>query len=863
MSFTPSGDQSIAIDINAEDNASGAFNQAGDAAVGMKQAVGAAGGVLAGLGVAAFGKAADAAVRFEKAMADVEKVTNAKVASEMSSEIRELATEIPLAQEELATLATQAGRMGAEGTEEIRDFTEVAGKMGAATTLSSKEAGTALGKMSAALGEPLGNAEKLGDAINEVSNNFQANSSEIVDSAQRSGQALSTLGLTSEEIIGLSGAFNEVSPTSRRAAMRMKQVSESMMNPDNVGLFAEMLGVSADEFTRMREESPEETMMSLMDAVDGNRQAMNILNEELTKSQARAFRDTAQSADTMREAMETSNTAAEEGGSLAGEVAVETDTMAGKMKLLKSELNNVAISMGNAFLPVLLDIVEVVSPMVSMFADLNSKMGGMPAVITAATAAIGGLTIALTAMTGVAATTILPIIAAVALLGATAYAVHKAWQSNMGGIRDAAQKMWKAVKPAIQSVKRIAKEVFQNYVMPMLTRLRILWEKEFAKIMTEVVKTMDVISKKITKVLAFLGKYWKSHGDQVMTYVKMVFGFLELVIGTAMRAISANIRIILSIIRGDFSGALDIIKSFWKTTFSDIVSFVKNEFMAGIKAGFNAFFGFVKGIFNKLYTFLIGNSIVPKTFNAILAFIGGFISKTIAKFKAFFVKMKKKWKNGLLAVVNWLKTTGKKIFGDAFGAIASVVEGVVDSMISSIKDGITGMIDWMASMVDDAIADAADRIEDAIPDSIDIPDIPDIGGSSGSSSGSDDDDDDDEDNSYDDGGASGGIGNPGYGTGLANGGIVTDTTQAIIGEAGDNEAVMPLHKLSQFLDTAYEVGASTVSPAPAEDRSGSNGGTSVTLNVEGDDALVELIRDHAELVVEENENSKQARIARS
>jgi len=199
MSFTPSGGESVEISINAEDNASGAFNSVKSSALGAKHAVGAAGAVLAGAGVAAFKSAADSAIDFEEAMAGIEKVTSEAVANELESDIKDLATEIPLAHEELAELATQAGRMGAEGADEIAEFTEVAGQMGAATTLSADEAGTALGKVSSALDEPLENVGALGDAINETSNNFQATSDEIVDATQRSGQALSGLGLESDE----------------------------------------------------------------------------------------------------------------------------------------------------------------------------------------------------------------------------------------------------------------------------------------------------------------------------------------------------------------------------------------------------------------------------------------------------------------------------------------------------------------------------------------------------------------------------------------------------------------------------------------------------------------------------------------
>ncbi len=922
MSFTPSGEQSVEIQIEAEDNASGAFNNVTGSANDMNKAVGAAGGVLAGAGVAAFGKAADAAIGFEEAMADVEKVTGAGVAEELESEIQDLATEVPLAHEELATLATQAGRMGAEGADEIAEFTETAAEMGAATTLSSDEAGQALGKMASALDEPLDNVDELGDAINETSNNFQATSDEIVDSAQRSGQALDTLGLSSDEIIGLSGAFNEVSPTSREAASRMQQVSEAMMDPDNVGMFADMLGVSAEEFEQMREEAPEETMLDLMDAVDGNQGALDTLNDELTTSQARAFRDTADSADTMRDAMDTSNQAMEEGGSLAGKVATETDTMSAQMDLLRSELHNVMIEMGDAFLPVLIDIVEIVGPMVSTFADLNERFDGLPAVIIAATAAIGGLTIALTALTGITATTLLPIIAALGALGATAYAIKQAWDANMGGIQDAAQQMWDAVEPALSSVREFAEDVFEDYIMPLLVELRELWEAEFEAILEDVVETMDVVEDYITTVLDYLGEFWDDHGDTIMQIVETTFAFLEVTIGTILRAISANIRIILAVIRGDFDEALEIVADFWETTFEDILGFIENDFFDGIKAAFSLVFDVIKGIFEAIYDFLIGGSIVPDTFNEILSFLGDWATDTLELFTDFFAELVTlyvetltdifetlkatfdtitSWLLGdglsmvvsafntifddtidrlleflenlasgigstIESITNWVANDGASAFRDAFGAVADAMLDPINSAISRIETAVEDVANYVTGTVQGAIDDAVSAFNSAVPSVLEVPSISVGGGSLNIPSktinnplGS----------NVTIGGGS--LSLPSARIGgqlmdlpqLADGGIITDDTLARVGEAGQPEAVVPLQKLSRYLDTAYQVGADTVSPSAQSGGQGTQSALTATLRVEGDGELADLVREHAELVVEEHDASKRARIARN
>ncbi|AUX08910.1 phage tail tape measure protein [Halalkaliarchaeum desulfuricum] len=892
MTFTPSGGESVEIAIEAEDQgASQAFENVESSALGMKHAVGAAGGVLAGAGVAAFGSAADSAIEFEEAMAEIEKVAGEDVAEELTGDIKDLASEVPLAHDELAELATQAGRMGAESADEIAEFTEVAGQMGAATTLSADEAGTALGKMTTALDEPLDNVGELGDSINELSNNFQTTSDEIVDSAQRSGQALDTLGLESDEILGLSAAFNEVSPTSRQAAQRMQQVSESMMDPDNVEMFADMLDVSAEEFEKMRDEAPEETMMSLMENIDGNQDALDTLNDELTTAQARAFRDTADSADAMKEAMQESGEAMEEGGSLAGEVATETDTMAGQMELLSSEVENIKIAMGESFLPVLVDVLETVSPLISEFADVNEEFDGLPAVIMAATAAIGGLTVALTALTGITATTILPIIAALGALGATAYAIKTAWDENMGGIQDATQEMWEAIEPALASVQSFAEDVFEDYVMPLLEDLQELWEEQFEEIAEDVAETMDVVSDRIETVLAFLEGYWEEHGDSIMTIVEATFAFLELTIGTALRAISTTIQAVLAIIRGDFDEALEIYLDFWVTTFEEILGFLDNDFFSGIVATFEAVFGFIQHVFEAIYDFLIGGSIIPDTFNEILDFLttwfatvqswlvhdgkeliaDGFqaiFDATIGNLMEFLENLAGGISGTLGTIADWVTNQGSDAIEGAFGAVQEAITSPISTAVSTIEDTISELPDYIMDTVQNAVDDAIDWFNRNVPNTLEIPSVTVGGGSVSLPSHTFEDPISGETIGTIGGGRlsipSSTVGGQGIDLPqLAQGGIITGDTLARIGEAGDNEAVVPLHRLSRFLDTAYEVGAQTVSEGPHGATSDSQSSTlTATLRVEGDGELADLIREHAELVVEDHENAKANRISR-
>ena len=903
MSFTPSGEQSVEIQINAEDNASAAFASAETSALDMKEAVAGAGAVLAGAGVAGLAGAANAAADFESAMVEVEKVTNPETAEAMSGSIRELAETIPLAQKELAGIAADAGRFGVEGPKNIRKFVESTAKMASATNLNTQEAGQAFAKLTELTGTPISEVENLGSAINELSNNTATSAQEISDSMLRSAGALSQFGLSQTEIAGMSAALNEVSESSERAGTRLRRLGQEMMNPKNVSQLASALGMTTAEFEQMRKESPDKLMLRMAEAMKSNGKQADALKNVLSTTSRQALAGMAQNLEGTTNALEMSSTAYEENTSVQEEFNAASDTFNKKLQTLRNRLRNVAIVMGNQILPVLIKAMDAVAPLIDRFAEVNSKLDGMPALIATVGVALTGLgAVAVTvgpAIVGALSPVLVPVAAITAAIGA----LGLAWKTNFAGIRDATQQAWSTLKPILIGVKNVLIEVFEEYAMPVFKELSSVAKQEFRAIEKQIVPTMKFIGNVITDVLSAVRTFWNAHGERIKTIVGGMFSAIELTITTVMRAISTTIQAILALIRGDFDEVLKIIKRFFTKTFNDILQFVKGPWMSGVKASFGLFYDIVTGIFKKLYNFLIGGSLVPKTFNEILSFVKRWIARARKTFKSFLNNLFSIWKSGLTRVFNhykntfqkiagWIRDTGATLFESAFSSVLDAIVGVVDDMrteINSIVDTIIAKIEEALDFVTELNTvnfdidwpDPPEIVEEAFNGNLDIdwPDPPSHvgGGFFGSDGGSDDDDGDvggvggyDGGNDENDDDTIGWKSDANEGkedgdplVGLATGGIVTDPVSAVVGEGGESEAVLPLSRLSKYLDTAYEVGAHT---APSSAQSGgqtSQSALTATLRVDGDGDLAELIREHAELVVEERDASKRARIARN
>ena len=334
------------------------------------------GGVLAGaLAVQGLGAATRAAADFETAMVEVQKVTDEETAAALAGEMRELSTEIPVAQEELAALAADAARFGIRGTENIRNFTETVSRMSVATDLSTQEAGEAFARLSVLTETPVDQMENLGSAINALSNEMATSSGEIVDSMLRSSAALNQFGLNNRQIVGMSAALNEVSESSRRAGSRLRRVAQELLDPRKVGDVARALGMTEAEFKNLRREQPDQIMLRLAEAfAEGGRTAEE-LRGTLSTASRQAVAGLAQNLDGLRTALQRSNETFAEGTSLQKEFDAATQTFNSRMQVLKNNINEVAITIGNDLLPVLNPLLETLNDLISGSEDLEATFG--------------------------------------------------------------------------------------------------------------------------------------------------------------------------------------------------------------------------------------------------------------------------------------------------------------------------------------------------------------------------------------------------------------------------------------------------------------------------------------------------------
>lgn len=321
------------------------------------------------------------AIAFESAMADVRKVvdgTDEDIAA-LGATIQRLSREIPLASTELAAMAASAGQLGVK-LGDIPEFVTTTAKMAVAFDMPAEEAGDAMAKLANVFGIPIAEIGKLGDAINQISNESPAKASEIVRALSRVGGVSKAFGLAATDAAALASAFvalgkpPEVAGTAINAmltklATAPKQGEKFQEALAGMGLSAQQLKAhidrdakgALDDFLSRLGKVPKEQRMAVLVDLFGLEYADDIASLAGSLDVYRAQQAAASRAE----------------GSMSREFAARAATTANNLQLLRNNLSELGVNIGSALLPTLNSIVTSLRPAIEAFADFARANPGL------------------------------------------------------------------------------------------------------------------------------------------------------------------------------------------------------------------------------------------------------------------------------------------------------------------------------------------------------------------------------------------------------------------------------------------------------------------------------------------------------
>jgi len=167
-------------------------------------------------------------------------------------------------------LAESAGRMGIKGAGEIEKFARTFTKLEVATDITS-EMSEEVVRLFKTIGEDIGNVDLFSNAITDLGNNTASSESRILDFATRLSGASNYLNLSTDELLGLASGLAETSNQSELAGtafqMLAGKMSQASFGDKSVNMFAQVTGMTAEEFQKTFKEDGKGALLSFLKGV--------------------------------------------------------------------------------------------------------------------------------------------------------------------------------------------------------------------------------------------------------------------------------------------------------------------------------------------------------------------------------------------------------------------------------------------------------------------------------------------------------------------------------------------------------------------------------------------------------------------
>ena len=434
-------------------------------------------------------------------------------------------------------------------------------------------------------------------------------------------------------------------------------------------------------------------------------------------------------------------------GTAESMAATMQDNLAGQLTILKSQLEELAISFGEILMPAIRSIVShiqgfidklngmdesqkkaiitiglvvaAIGPLLVIIGTVISKVGvamqgfvklaGAFNKIKAAASAGTGIFGKLGAAIGGVSAPVLAVVAVIAVL--VAAFVHL-WNTNEG-FREAILGTWEKIKTTVS-----------NFVEGIRERLAALGIS-----FSDIAETIKAIWNGLCAVLApiFEGAF-NAIANVLQTVLGVITGILDVFIGlftgnweqvwTGVKEIFSSIW---EDIKGAFQNAIDTIRgiadavlSWFGTSWNDVWSSVK-AFFEGIWNGIASFFsGIWNGIQNTVTTVLNAiKSVITTVWNAIKTTI----TTVLNGIKTTVTSVWNAIKSTVTSVLDGIKSTVSSVWNGIKSTISSVVEGIkstVSSAFNAVKSTATSIWNSIKTAIETPINAARDAVKGAI-----------------------------------------------------------------------------------------------------------------------------------------------------
>ncbi|MFD2446380.1 phage tail tape measure protein [Bacillus sp. CGMCC 1.16607] len=372
-----------------------------------------------------------AAVDFESAFAGVRKTVNTSEAGFKKLElgIRDMSKQLPASASDIAAVAESAGQLGI-AENKILSFSKTIIDLGESTNLTREQAASEFARFANIVGMSQDNFDRLGSSIVGLGNTMATTESEIMSMAMRLAAQGAQVGMSEAQILALSATMSSLGIEAEAGGTAMTTALKKMQNAvskggKDLGAFASAAKMSASEFKKAYESDATSALDALIKGLAGSAKDGKNLNVILEKLGITGIREAdtilrlAGASDLLTSAVDTSTKAWHENTALSNEATQRYKTTASQMSMLKNQVVDVGISLGQTLIPMASSAMDKIGSLVDKFNNLTD--GQKKAILT-----IGGVAAAIGPLLVIGGTLISSIGSIVTVVGAASTAIGAA-----------------------------------------------------------------------------------------------------------------------------------------------------------------------------------------------------------------------------------------------------------------------------------------------------------------------------------------------------------------------------------------------------------------------------------------------------
>lgn len=369
----------------------------------------------------ALASCAQSSISFESAMTGVAKTTNltGTELEAMGEAVKTMSTEIPMAANDIAAIAENAGQLGIQ-KENLLDFSRVMADLGVATNLTGEEAAQAFAKFANITGMPQSEFERLGSTVVALGNNLATTEADISNMGMRLAAAGKQAGMSQADILGVAGALSSVGLEAEAGGSAFSKAITNMTvavqtGSDSVKDFADIAGMSSEEFTKAFQEDATGALLSFISGLDnmaGHGKSAAVMLEELGFTELRlrdALTRAAGANELFSDSVKLGNEAWTENVALSNEAELRYGTTESKLQMLGNSFENVKTTVGDQLNPALEKLMDMGTSLLDWFGEAIESNETIVPLLIAGAAAFGFLAIAVAAY-GIAQKTVIPLV---------------------------------------------------------------------------------------------------------------------------------------------------------------------------------------------------------------------------------------------------------------------------------------------------------------------------------------------------------------------------------------------------------------------------------------------------------------------